>query len=75
VIGPRGSVSLVDASSARFPTTSHVWVARRLLNRRSDVVLFVNGIPLVLAGFKEPNRFAMLVAAGWIPAFAWFSSR
>jgi type I restriction enzyme R subunit len=33
-----------------------VWVAGDLYRRRTDVVLFVNGIPLVLAEFKEPNR-------------------
>ena len=35
---------------------SQVWVAGELHRRRTDVVLFVNGIPLVLAEFKEPNR-------------------
>ncbi len=35
---------------------SQVWVAGDLHRRRADVVLFVNGLPLVLAEFKEPNR-------------------
>ena len=35
---------------------SQVWVAGELHRRRTDTVLFVNGIPLVLAEFKEPNR-------------------
>jgi type I restriction enzyme, R subunit len=33
-----------------------VWVAGDLHRRRADTILFVNGIPLVLAEFKEPNR-------------------
>ena len=35
---------------------SQVWVAGELHRRRADTVLYVNGIPLVLAEFKEPNR-------------------
>ena len=35
---------------------SQVWVAGDLHRRRADTVLFVNGIPLVLMEFKEPNR-------------------
>src|SRR5205814_9164803 len=35
---------------------AQVWVAGDLHRRRADVVLFVNGIPLVLAEFKELNR-------------------
>ena len=35
---------------------SQVWVAGDLYRRRADTVLFVNGIPLVLLEFKEPNR-------------------
>ncbi|MGH3971575.1 MAG: type I restriction endonuclease subunit R, partial [Mycobacterium sp.] len=35
---------------------SQVWVAGDLYRRRVDAVLFVNGIPLVLLEFKEPNR-------------------
>ena len=33
-----------------------MWIAGDLHARRVDLVLFVNGIPLVLAEFKEPNR-------------------
>ena len=33
-----------------------MWVAGDLYRRRTDVVLFVNGIPLVLAEFKDPKR-------------------
>jgi type I restriction enzyme, R subunit len=36
---------------------SQVWVAGDLYRRRVDTVLFVNGIPLVLLEFKEPNRY------------------
>src|ERR1019366_7107777 len=35
---------------------SQVWIAGDLHRRRADTILFVNGIPLVLAEFKEPNR-------------------
>jgi type I restriction enzyme R subunit len=35
---------------------SQVWVAGELHRRRADTVLFVNGIPLVLMEFKDPNR-------------------
>ncbi len=35
---------------------SQVWMAGDLYRRRVDTVLFVNGIPLVLLEFKEPNR-------------------
>jgi type I restriction enzyme, R subunit len=35
---------------------SQVWVAGDLYRRRVDALLFVNGIPLVLLEFKEPNR-------------------
>jgi type I restriction enzyme R subunit len=35
---------------------SQVWFAGELHRRRADTVLYVNGIPLVLAEFKEPNR-------------------
>jgi type I restriction enzyme, R subunit len=35
---------------------SQVWIAGDLYRRRADTILFVNGIPLVLAEFKEPNR-------------------
>jgi type I restriction enzyme R subunit len=37
-------------------TANQVWIAGDLHTRRVDLVLFVNGIPLVLAEFKEPGR-------------------
>ena len=33
-----------------------VWVTGSLHKRRTDTILFVNGVPLVLFEFKEPNR-------------------
>ena len=35
---------------------SQVWFTGDLHRRRTDAVLFVNGIPLVLLEFKEPNK-------------------
>ena len=45
-----------DPSRNDWLAASQVWVAGELHRRRADTVLFVNGIPLVLAEFKEPNR-------------------
>ncbi|MEX2375956.1 MAG: type I restriction endonuclease, partial [Dehalococcoidia bacterium] len=39
-----------------FLAAAQVWFAGDLHRRRADAVLFVNGIPLVLAEFKEINR-------------------
>jgi type I restriction enzyme R subunit len=49
-------VDFSDSSKNDWLAASQVWVAGDLYRRRTDVVLFVNGIPLVLAEFKEPNR-------------------
>ena len=49
-------VDFHDSSKNDWLAASQVWVAGELHRRRTDVVLFVNGIPLVLAEFKEPNR-------------------
>jgi type I restriction enzyme R subunit len=35
---------------------SQIWITGDLHKRRPDTVLFVNGIPLVLLEFKEPNK-------------------
>ncbi len=51
-------VDFVDSTKNDWLAASQVWVAGDLHRRRTDVVLFVNGIPLVLAEFKEPNRQA-----------------
>jgi type I restriction enzyme, R subunit len=45
-----------DSTKNDWLAASQVWIAGELHRRRADVVLFVNGIPLVLAEFKEPNR-------------------
>jgi len=49
-------VDFGDSTKNDWLAASQVWVAGDLHRRRTDVVLFVNGIPLVLAEFKEPNR-------------------
>ena len=49
-------VDFVDSTQNDWLAASQVWMAGDLHRRRTDVVLFVNGIPLVLAEFKEPNR-------------------
>lgn len=49
-------VDFRDPSENDWLAASQVWFAGNLHRRRTDVVLFVNGIPLVLAEFKEPNR-------------------
>ncbi len=49
-------VDFLDATRNDWLAASQVWVAGDLYRRRADVVLFVNGIPLVLAEFKGPNR-------------------
>ncbi len=49
-------VDLHDSTKNDWLAASQVWVAGDLHRRRTDVVLYVNGIPLVLAEFKEPNR-------------------
>ncbi|MGI8809092.1 MAG: HsdR family type I site-specific deoxyribonuclease [Acidimicrobiales bacterium] len=49
-------VDFNDSTKNDWLAASQVWVAGDLHRRRTDAVLFVNGIPLVLAEFKEPNR-------------------
>lgn len=49
-------VDFADSTKNDWLAASQVWFAGDLHRRRTDVVLFVNGIPLVLAEFKEPNR-------------------
>ena len=49
-------VDFRDSSKNDWLAASQVWVAGDLYRRRADTVLFVNGIPLVLMEFKEPNR-------------------
>ena len=45
-----------DSSKNDWLAASQVWIAGDLHRRRTDTMLFVNGIPLVLVEFKEPNR-------------------
>ncbi len=45
-----------DSAKNDWLAASQVWVASDLHRRRTDTVLFVNGIPLVLMEFKDPNR-------------------
>lgn len=49
-------MDFADSTKNDWLAASQVWFAGDLHRRRTDVVLFVNGIPLVLAEFKEPNR-------------------
>jgi len=49
-------VDFNDSTKNDWLAASQVWIAGQLHRRRADVVLFVNGIPLVLAEFKEINR-------------------
>jgi type I restriction enzyme R subunit len=54
-----GTVSYLDFNDSTkndWLAASQVWIAGELHRRRTDTILFVNGIPLVLAEFKEPNR-------------------
>jgi len=49
-------VDFRDSSNNDWLAASQVWVAGELHRRRADTLLFVNGIPLVLMEFKDPNR-------------------
>jgi len=49
-------VDFNDSGKNDWLAAAQVWVAGDLHRRRTDTVLFVNGIPLVLMEFKEPNR-------------------
>ncbi|MFZ6005154.1 MAG: HsdR family type I site-specific deoxyribonuclease [Actinomycetota bacterium] len=51
-------VDFLDSQKNDWLAASQVWVAGELHKRRTDVLLFVNGIPLVSAEFKEPNKKA-----------------
>jgi type I restriction enzyme, R subunit len=74
-------IDFLDSTKNDWVAASQVWVAGELHRRRADVVLFVNGIPLVLAEFKEINR---LVKAAYdenltdyrdtIPHLFWFNA-
>lgn len=49
-------LDLVDPARNDLLAVQQMWVNGSLHSRRLDVVLFVNGIPLVLMEFKEPNE-------------------
>jgi type I restriction enzyme R subunit len=49
-------LDFTDSTRNDWLAASQVWIAGQLHRRRADTILFVNGIPLVLAEFKEPNR-------------------
>ncbi|MEX2620739.1 MAG: HsdR family type I site-specific deoxyribonuclease [Egibacteraceae bacterium] len=49
-------VDFADWIKNDWLAAAQVWVAGELHRRRTDTILFVNGIPLVLLEFKEPNR-------------------
>jgi type I restriction enzyme R subunit len=51
-------VDFLDSTRNEWLAVSQMWIAGDLHNRRTDVVLFLNGIPLVLAEFKQPNLTA-----------------
>ncbi len=51
-----GSSTLHDSTKNDWLACQQFWVKGDLHDRRPDVVLFVNGIPLVLIEFKEPHR-------------------
>lgn len=49
-------LDLVSPVSNELLAVQQMWVKGSLHSRRLDVALFVNGIPLVLMEFKEPNE-------------------
>ena len=46
-----------DQTNNDLLAVQQMWVKGHLHNRRLDVALFVNGVPLVLMEFKEPNEW------------------
>lgn len=49
-------LDLTTPSNNDLLAVQQMWVKGHLHSRRLDVVLFVNGVPLVLMEFKEPNE-------------------
>lgn len=49
-------LDLANPASNDLLAVQQMWVKGSLHSRRLDVALFVNGIPLVLMEFKEPNE-------------------
>lgn len=49
-------IDFKDATNNDLLAVQQMWVKGNLHSRRLDVALFVNGVPLVLMEFKEPNE-------------------
>lgn len=49
-------LDLADPTANDLLAAQQMWVKGNLHSRRLDVALFVNGVPLVLMEFKEPNE-------------------
>lgn len=49
-------LDLKDPANNDLLAVQQMWVKGNLHSRRLDVALFVNGVPLVLMEFKEPNE-------------------
>lgn len=49
-------LDLQDPANNDLLAVQQLWVKGNLHSRRLDVVLFVNGVPLVLMEFKQPNE-------------------
>jgi type I restriction enzyme R subunit len=49
-------LDLKDAANNDLLAVQQMWVKGNLHSRRLDIALFVNGVPLVLMEFKEPNE-------------------
>ena len=49
-------LDLKDAANNDLLAVQQMWIKGNLHSRRLDVALFVNGVPLVLMEFKEPNE-------------------
>src|SRR5680860_1895012 len=49
-------LDLKDSTKNDLLAVQQMWVKGNLHSRRLDVALFVNGVPLVLMEFKEPNE-------------------
>ena len=49
-------LDLTDPANNDLLAVQQMWVKGHLHSRRLDIALFVNGVPLVLMEFKEPNQ-------------------
>lgn len=55
-IGTLRYLDLSNPSNNDLLAVQQMWIKGNLHSRRPDVALFVNGVPLVLMEFKEPNE-------------------